>query len=250
MPTLSPLDVMRAAGIQPDNVEEFEELMRILERLDRDPQAVAVELINARRSCRQAVKAAEDMEGLLKGLVSGQATLWRFESLREEPDGTTRAICRLGAQLRTAAVHPDVSVSELEGLQPWEFVLVNEGVIVGLWKDDPCLLAMALGDVVTFKGVVSEDDFQVRVGRDGQGEAVVTLAAPLRLEELTPEMRLVLHRDDPRWAIAAIPAQRSESPFEERLDGLVARLDNLAGLDGVAETLMKDVLLRIVFPQL
>ena len=157
------------------------------------------------------------------------------------------AVCRLGAQLQELGVHPQVSIEALQKLLPWEFVCVHEGVVINVWNDDDTLFTAQFGDVVSFEGYANRERFQVRVSRPGREEAIVTLATPLRGAVLQRGTKLVLQRDDPRWAIEALPAEQAESKFEVPLERLNKRLEDLAGLDELSERILEDILMRIAF---
>ncbi len=223
-----------------------EEFNNIIQRILSEPEAVAAELMRARRDCSSSADAAEQLEAMLRELVEKNASLMHLETVRLTPAGQPHAVCRLGSQLQELGVHPSVSVEELEALQPWEYVCVHDGVIIGTWRDQPELLASHYGEVVTFDGFMDRDNFIVRIKRRGE-EGIATLAAPLRIEQLQPDMKLILQRDDERWAIGMLPADHSESKFEVPLDQVRTRLDQLAGLDDVAEAFIQDILLRVVF---
>jgi SpoVK/Ycf46/Vps4 family AAA+-type ATPase len=247
MPLQNLRELMETFGLSADNVDDVTEMQRALAQVTDNPQAAALDLCRARKHVRDACAAVEGMENLLKQLVEGNATLHHLESVRRGRDGQPRALCRAGSQLRELGVHPDVDLDTLERLQPWEYVCVHEDVVIDVWCDDPLLLVQAQGDIVEFKGFADRENFQVRVGRPGHDESIATLAGPLRIEVLEAGSRLVLQRDDPRWAIAALPAEHAESRFEVPLDRVHTRLEQLAGINGVAEKFIEDVLLRVVF---
>ena len=226
---------------------DLDEFAQALQQIAQNPEAAAIELVRARRSCHDATKAAEDLEAMVRELVEKNAALFHLETLRHSPGGKPRAVCRLGSQLQELGVHPEVSLESLERLQPWEYVCVHEGVVIGTWHDDPALFAAQYGDVVTFDGYADRENFMVRVTRPGHDEAVVTLAAPLRIELLRPGTKLILQRDDPRWAIASLPAENLESKFEVPLDHVRTRLEDLAGMEELSRAFLQDILLRVVF---
>jgi ATP-dependent 26S proteasome regulatory subunit len=235
------------AAAAPQTREEPDEFAQTLQQIAQNPETAAIELLRARRGCHEATQAAEQLETMIRELVEKNASLFHLETLRQSPGGKSRAVCRLGSQLQELGVHPDIPVETLERLQPWEYVCVHEGVVIGAWHDDPALFAAQFGDVVTFDGYADRDNFMVRVARPGHDEAVVTLAAPLRIELLRPGAKLILQRDDPRWAIASLPAENLESRFEVPLDHVRTRLEDLAGLEELSEAFLQDILLRVVF---
>ncbi len=241
------LESLRAAGLAPRNRQEMEQFTLTVQKITEDAEAAAVELLQARRSCEQAVQATEQMEKMIREMVEQNAALYHLETLLRSPEGQPRAVCRVGGHMQNLGVHPDVASETLEKLQPWEYACVHEGVVIGTWHDDPALLAAHFGDVVTFVGHADRENFLVRVTRPGHDEGVVTLAAPLRIEMLRAGAKLILQRDDPRWAIAALPPENSESRFEVPVDQVHTRLSDLAGLDELAEKFLQDILLRVVF---
>ncbi len=238
---------LEEAGVDPSDPSVQEEFTRLMRMAADAPQSVVVELLATRRSRDAAADAAEGIEGLVNDLVGKNATLFHLETQRHQPDGGVRALCRIGSQLQELGVHPDVDPEELGRLQPWDYVLVNEGVVIGTWNEDPALLAAQMGEIVSFEGFADREQSQVRVTRPGHDETIVTLAGTLRIEDLKPGARLILQRDDPRWAIGALPAATTESQFEVSLDAVHANLKDLAGLDDVAEEFIRDILLRLVF---
>ncbi|MGD9857872.1 MAG: AAA family ATPase [Planctomycetaceae bacterium] len=240
--TITPADLLNS-----ESPEELREQLEILEQLENNPESVVRDLIVARRSCRDAAQAVEGLESMLSDLVSGNASLFHLETVRHREDGEVRAICKMGSTLQELGVHPDVPVEVLERLQPWEYVCVCEGVIVRTWHDDPELLGIQFGDIVTFEGHADRDRRHVRVSQPGREQTIVTLAPSLQIEELHPGMKLILQRDDPRWAIGVLPAEHAESRFEVPLDRMHAPLDELAGLEELSNVFCEDILLRIVF---
>lgn len=229
-------------------LEQLKEHRKIVRQIQEDPVAAATELINARKSCQQAADAAENLAAMIRDLVEQNATLFHLESYHRTPEGKLLAVCHVGSQIQEMGVHEEQVTEELLArLQPWEYVRVHDGVVVGTWHDDPGLLGTQFGDVVNFDGWANRDAFQVRVSHPGHNETVVTLAPPLRIEELRTGMKLILQRDDPRWAIAVLPAEHADSRFEVPLEQVRTRLDDLAGLEELNEAFLQDILLRVVF---
>ena len=247
MPRDSLTDILMDAGISPHDPEHLEEFNSVVRRIMENPHEAAAELMATRRNCENAAEAAENLETMIRELVEKNATLVHLEAIRRPPTGDARAVCRMGQSLQELGILQDVDVEALERLQPWEFACIREGVVVGMWNNDPALHASQLGEIVSFEGYADRDQFQVRVNRPGHDACIVTLAGSLRIEELTPDTRLILQRDDPRYAIASLPAEHSESKFEVSLDKVHARLEDLAGIDEVAEAYIQDILLRVVF---
>lgn len=257
--TLSPQEVLAAAGISASHVAASRKwlphAMRLLSQVDDGP-ALVVEALKALRAaetnqqnCEKASEAARVLEQMLHEMVDAHAQYYRLVSIPSSRDGKV-AICRAGGQIRELPVHPDVDVERLASLDAWEYVRVHENVIVGVWDDDPYLFQSAQGDIVTFRDYAQADQHTVRVSRHDSDEHVVTLAGPLRDRALTPGTKLVLHRDQPHLAIAALPSQVGRNRFEISLDQIRTRLEDLAGLERVAERLIMDILKRIIYPDI
>ena len=115
---------------------------------------------------------------------------------------------------------------------PWHYVCIHpqEMVVTG-YRDDPALFARAQGDLVEFLGWADEARDLVRVSHLGNGERIVALAPTLCGVELQAPARLVLQRDDDRWAIEVVPQERRESRFEIAVETITTNLEDLAGLD-------------------
>lgn len=241
--------ILRAANLEHLDADARAEVVTLIRRCSERPETVIAELLETRQSRDDAVEAAQQIEGLVKGLVEKNAALFHLESLRTLPGGSVRAICRIGSQLQELGVHPDVDADELAGLQSWEYLLTSEGVVIGTWKDDPALWSAQMGETVAFEGFSDREQSQVRVTRQAHDETIVTLTGDLRLEDLQPGARLILQRDDPRWAIGMLPSVNTESRFEVALDTIHARMENLAGIDEIRESFLHDILLRVVFEE-
>jgi ATP-dependent 26S proteasome regulatory subunit len=240
--------LFKAAELDFHSAEDRTQFAELMRQAESCPEQVVSELMAVRQSRDKAVEAAEEIENLIKDLVEQNATLCHLESLgRPQPDGGLRAVCRIGPQLQELGVHPTVDYDDLARLQPWEWVLVNDGVVIGTWQNDAALLGTQLGEIVTFEGFADREQAQVRVTRPGHDETIVTLAGEVRLADIQVGARLILQRDDPRWAIGMLPATNVESRFEVPIDSLHARLDELAGIDEIAEPFLQDILLRTVY---
>ena len=236
--------------------EDLAEIADVVRRHEAKPAEVVAEVIQTRRraaaaqrSCAQAAEAATNLERLMKELLEGNASLYRLEALQAKGDGYS-ALCRAGGVLRELAVHPEVSVETLQALEPWEYVRVREEVVVGVWAGDSSLFAAAHGDIASFKAFCDEEQGLVQVQLDSHGESVVRLARCLRGKKLTPMSRLVLLRDDPRWAIALVPSQAAQSRFEVPIDQIDTKLEDLAGIESVARRLIEDVLVHVIHPEI
>jgi ATP-dependent 26S proteasome regulatory subunit len=155
----------------------------------------------------------------------------------------------LGGQLRELGVHPSVDLEVLGALMPWHYVSVHaqELIVVG-FRDDSALFTRAQGELVEFLGWSDESRDLVRVSHIGNEERIVRLAPTLRDTEIRAPARLVLQRDDDRWAIGVVPQERRESKFEVPVESITTDLDDLAGLDPVKERLIEDAVLRILRP--
>jgi ATP-dependent 26S proteasome regulatory subunit len=205
--------------------------------------------VSAEANCTAASQAAADLNNLIQEMLSSHRQMARLEMVRDTPSGL-RALCMMHGAYHELAIHPDVDAEGLLSLKPWEYVAVAEHVVVGSWHDDPWLLESAQGDVVEFKGYLNGARTLARVMRHGHDETVVMLAEELRERELTPRDRLVLQRDDPRRAIAVVAAEHSQSRFEVPIDGIRVTLEDLAGVEDIAERLLEDILLRIYHPNI
>jgi ATP-dependent 26S proteasome regulatory subunit len=258
MPKLSLRDVVAVLYGDPNHVPapaEIEEIAEVIGRHEENPAEVIAELFRARgraakaeHNCARAAEAATNLEGILKGLLDGNATYYRLEAIRRTAEGSALAVCHVGNLLREFPVHPNLDVSLLEALEPWEYVRVREDVAVGVWAGEPSLLAAAQGSVVSFKAICDDSQGLVQVQQDGHGEWIARLARHLRRLTLTPASRLVLLRDDPRWAIGLLPSLATQSRFELPVGQIKTRLEDLAGIEPIARRLIEDVLVHVIYP--
>ncbi|MCU0960161.1 MAG: AAA family ATPase [Pirellulaceae bacterium] len=255
MPRL--LDLMRAAGQNPRETllteEDQRQLARYLEMTPPPPVELLVDLVRQRvrvhelqATCATATEAASKLEAMLGDLLSGNALLCPLTTLRLTPSGP-RAVCRVNGTLREFAIHPAVDVEQLRQLHPYDYVVVHEQVVVDLWTGDPWLYTHAHGPVVEFKGYQDRARHLVRIA-DGPQERVAVLDPSLRETPLRPSMRLIVHRDDPFQVVARVPWEQTESRFEIPVDRLRTRLEDLAGVEDIAQQLLEDVLVRICCP--
>ncbi len=256
------VDILRAAGNdlerRPPSPEELHRSEHYLAQCNDNPYALVPEMLRierqadaekrradaAQHACNTATAAAESINELLHEMVHGASDFWHLLTVRQTDDGP-RAVCQVGGRLQELAVHPDVDLSDLEQLQSWEFVGVHENVVVGTWRDDPTLFANAHGEVATFKNHVDRDAHLVEVSRNGHEDAIVALSRSLWDQEMTPHTRLVLQRDNPHQAIAIAAANQDRSKFEIPIENIDMRLDDLAGIEEIAERLINDVMLQI-----
>jgi ATP-dependent 26S proteasome regulatory subunit len=250
-------ELTRAAGLDPRQMRFSEQdqqaIAHYLDITPPPPPELLFDLVRLRHrnqqlqaACAKSAEAATNLEQMITDLLSGNATLCRLETVRETETGF-RAVCRLGGTLREFSIHPEVDVEQLRQLQPWDYVAVNEQVVVGQWSDDPWLYVNAQGPVVEFKGYQDSEHHLVRIA-DGPQERVAVLDPALRDVPLRPPVRLVVHRDDPSRVIATVPLQQTHSRFEVPVDGLHTRLEDLAGVEEIAERLLEDVLVRTCCP--
>jgi ATP-dependent 26S proteasome regulatory subunit len=235
---------------EPDN-----NIVALIERARSDPESLIAELVHNRkqceaykRNCARAAAAAEKTANLLTGLLSGHAQQYRLETLCETPGGI-RAICRIGEQTREFGLHPEVNPEDVRNLKPWQYVRVHENVVIGVFADDR-LFETSHGEIVSFQGYHGEDRRYARVSRAGNIEDVVRLAEHINEPGLTVGCKLVLLRDDPRWAIASLPACQAVSRFEVPIETINTRFSDLACIEPVAEKLMMEMLKRVIRPEI
>lgn len=254
------IQLLRVAGFDVDENPPDVALLRDAHAYQRlvgeNPLEAVVQMLRLRRQaadagreCANAAEAAQKLEKLLADLLEVSPCLCHLERLSRN-GGPPRAICRVSGDLRKISIHPEVPVAELEELQPWEYVCIannsnKELVVVGTYSH-PDLRDSSMGPVVEFKGYHDAGRGLARVARHGDDEFIVQLAPELREVTLSPPAKLVLLRDDHRWAIASVPVDRPESRFEVSLDRIHTRLEDLAGMDPILEPLVKDVVLRMV----
>lgn len=258
MPTPSLSDLIRSAGIdvrhsklKEDDLSAFGQYLRTA---SDNPLQLVVELIRQHSrvrtiesACESAADAATKLETMLKELLDGNATFCHLETIRETPAGP-RAVCRFNGTLREVSIHPDVDVERLRMLKSWEHVTVHQDVVIGYWADDPLLYDDAMGEIVEFKGYQNREAHTVRVML-GPQERIAKLDPTLWDRPLTPQQKLVLHRSDPSRAIDTVPLENVQSRFEIPLHKLTTRIEDLAGLEDIAEQLLQDILLRVCCPQ-
>jgi len=249
MPTPNSLDLFRMAGVNirenPPSPEDLGRVDEMLLRVQHDPSSLVVDVLKAKRACAAATEAAEEINGLLHSMVQGHSMLCHLRTVRDTLDGP-RAICRLGNHLQELAVHPEVDPASLAGLKSWEYVAVHENVVVSTWRDDPVLFTMAQGEVVQFKNFADRDSHMVEISRNGHEDDIVVLDESLWDKELTPHSRLVLQRDDPSQAIALAATEQTQSKFEVPIENIGLRLEDLAGVEEIAERLIEDIIMRLV----
>ena len=168
-------------------------------------------------------------------------------------NGQPKAVVRMpnGSRL-PLPIHPTVDLDALRKLRKWECVLVaqKEMLVVGLWADDDYLWTQAQGDVVEFRSYFRDRRDMAWVAPQGRNEEIVNLDRPLQEELLEVGTSLVLHRGAANWAIAALSKEKAQTKYRVPIDTIDTRLDDLAGLDPIAERLLEKILTRAVFPEL
>jgi ATP-dependent 26S proteasome regulatory subunit len=258
MPRMSIQELLRMAGVDLRNVpfeeEDVHRFGHYLEVARQNPTELVAELVRKQAALRQSLAACErsagaaaELEQMLKRLLDGNATFYHLQRLRETPAGP-RAVCRLNGSLREFTLHPEMEVQQLRDLKSWEYVTVHQDVVIGCWADDPLLRTEALGQVVEFKGYQDREAHTVRIV-DGPQERIAVLDPSLHQTPLVPQTKLVLHRDDPSRVIEVVPLQTVQSRFEIPMHQLHTRLEDLAGVEDIAEHLLEDILLRVCCPE-
>lgn len=264
VPAIAPelIAVLQGAGWRAPDVLARPDLLQsaseLLEHARVDPLQGVVQALRERRRVdearRESAKAVEQvgkLEKLIEGLLETEPILVRLESLHRNGHERPRALCRVGMQLRQLAVHPEVPIADLEQLEPWHYVCVHpETMVVVGTCDDERLFRGSQGEVVEFKGWQDRERGLVRIVRAGYEEHIVELCPALRARDLKAPARLVLLRDDPRWAIDVLGSELATSRFEVPVAGITTRFADLAGLDEVIEPLVEDTLLRLLEPEL
>jgi ATP-dependent 26S proteasome regulatory subunit len=208
-----------------------------------------IELRKAKRAARRAAAAAREAANVVAAMVEAKPILAHLELFRDrEPPS---AYCRVGSQTREFAIYPEVNLDQLREWEPWHYALVHpeEPVLVGV-ADDPALFQLAQGDVVELRRVDPKDPSRAFITRHEHDECVVTLAPSLRGLSLQPPAKLVLQRDDERFAIAVIDAVEQQGRFEVSLDSIRTGLDDLAGVEEVVKPLIDDIFSCILRPEI
>jgi len=253
-------EVIRLAVERVERGELEESILPQVERwLERGREcscALVVELLDqqgrlaeAKARCGKALEASAGMKRLLVELAEGSASPFRLVRLVQREDGP-RAVCRAGGTLRWFPIHPSVDPAELERLRSFEYVLVRDDIVVGVWSGDPELYEAALGDVAQFCGFFDRDRGLVRIRREGRSETIARLASTVDREALVLDDSLVLQRDDAGTSIARIDAAPTECRFEVPLANLDGSLDDLGGLDSLVEELQEEFVLRVARPDI
>jgi ATP-dependent 26S proteasome regulatory subunit len=253
------ISILREAGIdlRSNSLSRAElESLDTYRRLSKqDPDSLVAKLMQANRradraekNCAKASEAATKLEEMLKDLLQGPSHLYRLESIRRG-EGGLRAICHAGNQFQEFPVHPEVDIECLEKLDSWEYVRICENVVVGTWADDPVLFASALGEVVAFTDYHDRELGLVQVSEQARNQ-VVRLATDLRDQEIAGNSKLVLQRDDPGRAIAVVPGQQARSKFEVPIEQIDTRIEDLAGIEPIAQQLIEEVVVNVLNPSI
>jgi len=236
------------AGLSP---HEQRKLMVILERVHHGQEVQAVaELI---QDLGAAADSAQRLEKILTGLLESQPMLCVLEKVVVKDDRPPMAVVRMANGLRVSLpVHPAVDLESLRNLRKWECVLVaqKEMLVVGVWADDDYLWSQAQGEVVEFRAYYQGRKDMAWVAPHGRSEEIINLDRPLRAQTLQPGMSVVLHRNAANWAIAVLSKEQAQSKYHVPIDSIETTLDDLAGLEPIAERLLEKILIRAVFPDL
>jgi SpoVK/Ycf46/Vps4 family AAA+-type ATPase len=197
--------------------------------------------------CLRAAEAVNGMNSMVQELLQPKAALFPVERFYLDGDASPCVLVSVNGQRRELPVAEHVDLDLLAGLEPWQYVKVHptEMIVVGV-EDDQSAFARAQGEMVSFKGYHDRERGLAIVSRFGREDEIVSLAESVRRKNPTTGDRLVLHRDNPRWAIDVIPARQIESKYEIPIEQLTTRLEDLAGVDRVACEIMEDWLLRLV----
>jgi len=233
-------------------LETLRGLYAVLQQREAAPRELLVELAKARlapersrRSAHRSAEVAAEAEQALAKMIGAKPLLARLELFLD--GDPPEAYCRLGGQTRGFSIHPDVDLDALRRLEPWHWVEVHpEAPVITGVLDAPELFSLAQGDVVDLHRVDPTDPSRAFVSRHEHDECVVTLSPALRAQGVQPPAKLVLQRDDERWAIACLEASEQRSRFEVSLDDIETKLDDLAGVEDVVLPLIDDILACIL----
>jgi len=241
--------IAEAAGLDLETERVRDEIAALLSRAEVDARSIIVDLLKARRErdsarhyCTAAAEAATKLEEMLAKIKRGSARLTRLLAVRDTDQGPV-AVCAANGYCQEIPIHPDVNIDELKQLKSWEYVAIHDDVVVNMYKGDPALFARALGEVVAFRGYLDRDRDLIRVSH-GPQEKTVQLDPSVNAVDLTPNASLVIQSDMPERAIAVVPAEFEQSRFEVPIDTLTTRLEDLAGVEKIADDLLRDILLH------
>ncbi len=242
----------------PNRNPDREELQRCLHQCIADPGAAAGEIVSLRRrkaqletDCQRSAEAADELFKTLQDLLRPKAALYPMERFYLDEQGRPCALVNVNGQRRELPVADQVDREVLSRLEPWHCVKVHptEMIVVGVDTDES-LHALAQGEMAAYKAPRDPQRGLVTVSRFGRDEEVVRLAPALCGRPLSLGDRLVLHRDNPRWAIDIVQAQQTESKYEIPIAQLTTQFDDLAGLDPVIGRIVEDWLMRLVYKEI
>jgi ATP-dependent 26S proteasome regulatory subunit len=236
------------AGLSP---REQRKLMTILERVHHGQEVQAIaEII---KDLGAAADSAQRLEKVLTELLESQPVLCVLEKVVGKGDRPPKAIVRMPNGPRVSLpLHPAVDLEALRNLHKWECVLVSqkEMLVVGVWADDDYLWAQAQGEVVEFRSYYQGRKDMGWVAPQGRNEEIINLDRTLCEQTLQAGTSLVLHRNAPNWAIAVLSKEKAQSKYLVPSDSIDTTLDDLAGLERIAERLLEKISIRAMFPEL
>lgn len=259
MPTNDPfLERLLAVGIDPTRLplSKRRRLGELRGLCDTDVAQLLIEAFRAEdraelatHNCREAAKAAEGLEKLLKGLLSEPPDLWSLEfvELNPTPGASPLAYCRRGNIRRALSIHPEVDLAQLAALKPWHLVKVHpkEPVVIGLCTHES-LYAASLGEVVVLKRYVDKDLGLVEVERPGGAESIAQLSQELRATEWPADTRLTLLRDEPAIAVRAVAGEETDHTFDYPIESVQQSLDDLGGMESLKRLLAEQVVTNLI----
>ncbi|MGA2034644.1 MAG: ATP-binding protein [Thermoguttaceae bacterium] len=232
------------------NPRQQRKVMAILERVHHGQEVQAI--AEAVQATETAADAAQQLEKVLTQLLESQPVMCVLDAVFSKNGQHKAVVCMPNGARLPLPIHPSVDLEALRKLRKWECVLVaqKEMLVVGVWADDDYLWTQAQGEVVEFRSYFRDRRDMAWVAPQGRNEEIVNLDRPLQEELLEPGASLVLHRGAPNWAIAALSKEKAQTKYRVPIDTIDTRLDDLAGLDPIAERLLEKILTRAVFPEL
>ena len=235
------------AGLSP---QERRKLMAVLERVHHGQEVQAIaEVI---KDLAIAADSAQKLEKVLVGLLDSQPVLCVLETvvvkgdrppMRSSAWPASRFPCRSTRRLTSRPCGNSAS-----GNACW-------------WRKKRCWW-WACGPTTTISGPRPRErsSSSARTARtaktwpgstpQGRNDQIVSLDRPLCEQALQPGMSLVLHRNAPNWAISLLSKEKAQSKYHVPIDSIDTTLDDLAGLEPIAERLLEKIFIRAVFPEL